>query len=196
MATYVHRSVRTYLNVTRAPEQVEVVIKQTLMLPEITVDASIAAFVQVKDALTKTSERWSIVLLIEVILTVVIASEPVLYALAQSDKHTATKSDSAQLAAAEAGVFFAATVPFMVVLVLGLAGIARLNERISEVPESIVAQLSDWSLVQQAEFEEQFVALDIGLRIFGVNVSKMRVYCTVAGLVLAMAINLGLSVSN
>ena len=86
--------------------------------------------------------------------------------------------------------------PFIIVLVLGLAGIARLNERISEVPESIAAQLSDWSLVQQAEFEEQFVALDIGLRIFGVNVSKMRVYCTVAGLVLAMAINLGLSVSN
>ena len=37
---------------------------------------------------------------------------------------------------------------------------------------------------------------DIALRILGVNISKMRVYCTVAGLILAMAINLGLSVSN
>ena len=74
------------------------------------VPAVIEAFAQVKDALEKTSVRWSIVLFIEACITVVIAIEPVLYSLARSNTKRAAASRSAEIATAEAGVFFAATV--------------------------------------------------------------------------------------
>ena len=36
--------------------------------------------------------------------------------------------------AGEAGVFFAATIPFIAVLIVGLVGISRINEGIAKIP--------------------------------------------------------------
>ena len=54
----------------------------------------------------------------------------------------------------------------MCVLVLGLAGIAQLNEQIAAVPgvlEEKMGPTSSWSMVERAEFEQNFLALNIGV---------------------------------
>ena len=53
----------------------------------------------------------------------------------------------------------------MCVLILGLGGIAQLNEQIAAVPgvlEEKMVATSSWSMVERAEFEQTFLALNIG----------------------------------
>jgi hypothetical protein len=96
------------------------------------VDELLDAFIDFKRCLAKTSQRWSAVLLIEVAITTVIALEPVLFTIIQS------QSDGTAVNASEASVFFAATIPFIYVLIVGLVGISRMNESISAVPAQLV----------------------------------------------------------
>jgi hypothetical protein len=85
-------------------------------------------FLDVKQILAKTSERWSAVLFIECAITVCIACEPLMYAVIQ------TQSGGHGVDSSEASVFFAATLPFIAILIVGLAGISRINERIAQIP--------------------------------------------------------------
>ena len=45
-----------------------------------------------------------------------------------------TQSDGNDVDAGEASVFFAATVPFIAILIVGLVGISRINEGIAKIP--------------------------------------------------------------
>ena len=76
-------------------------------------------------------------------------------------------------------------------LVFGLIGIARLNERIDKIPATIESQLGDeWTMVQHAQFEEEFQRLEIGLRIYRLKISRVRVGVTTAILIVTIGVNI------
>ena len=78
-------------------------------------------------------------------------------------------------------VFFAATIPFVFVLVVGLVGISRINEQIERVP-MLVTQSGAFEPADCAAFCSCFKELQIGLQVYGVAVTKQRVLATVATL--------------
>ena len=85
--------------------------------------------------------------------------EPLLYGLTHADG----ERDDNSYETAEAGVFFAATIPFVFVLVLGLAGIALLNDRIGRVPAAMEQhQVGGWTMVEQVAFDRRWEEMAIG----------------------------------
>jgi hypothetical protein len=122
---------------------------------DLSVQEALDQFCQVKQILATTSERWSAVLLIECAITVCIAVEPVMYAtlkpeadigpsvlqlhlsLLSARRYALIQAQSRgdeNFDSGEASVFFAATIPFIAILIVGLVGISRVNEGIAKVP--------------------------------------------------------------
>lgn len=106
----------------------------------------------------------------------VIIVEPLLYTLT----HTDGEKDDNNYETAEASVFFAATIPFVFVLVLGMSGIAQLNDKIENVP-AIMEQRQRWG------------EMGVGLAVYSFTIGKVHVWAVCGTLVAVIVVNLFVS---
>jgi len=156
------------------------------------IDTALQSLIHVKHMLVSTSKTWSSILLVEAAITVMITLEPVMRMVLQDD---AALDDPDSTLEKLFKNLATASIPFVLILLSGLVAVASFNEKINAIPtqltESMTFRASD-CVYLNASFDR----LQIGLKIYGVRVSKARVMRTFASLFGSVAVKLVLWAYN
>jgi hypothetical protein len=133
-------------------------------------------FLQVQQHLAATSEKWSWVLLTEATLLGLLICEPIVAA------HTSGTVSAEYLLVSN--VMAAVALPFVLLLGVGGAAIVELNEKIAAVPRLLTAERL-LTLPERNMFCLEFGRMELGLRVFGVSLTKARIGLTFSTVVLS-----------